>query len=404
MRFAPSDIARFMSTPISLQRNTEPRIGDESLTVWLREQRIMYHQQPYLAKQLFSLALSVFESIQHNTGTRDGIELALFICDLALEIRKISTVSSVIETAGHWCGAGIAGDLQIQLLCMQAHCAIWNQQFDQAGKVLQRVMELNEHQTDNLKLAFSFSAFGLLAHRQKELPHAVAYLNQAIKLYKLCDYHGPWIQNYTILAIVERELGEQTQRRCALTDGIALGLMQKRWYETCNLITGLIDMALEQGDLATAEHEFIRCEQLANLDSQDKLSKAQMMLEFSRARILAAKGDFSTACAALSPSLEFGSSQFSATELARRYELLADWLAAAGQAEQALNASRQAQKLLIEQIKAAARHDLTVLQQSMALQHAQTERKKSAQHAAELESKNQKLEQALQLQKICRLN
>ncbi|MDT8999970.1 ATP-binding protein [Paucibacter sp. APW11] len=369
------------------------------LEQWLDAQLKRYAAEPSEATALLPQALQRFEAGLAQPPGAAQLRLALLIFDLAVELRNIGALTAIATPALACCEAGVAPELLPQLLCMQARVEVFQQRIERAVPLVERALLAAEQRDDALGRAAAVFALGLLAARQLDPRRAAASYADAIKLFKACGHHGPWVQAYAGMSTAYRALDDQPARLAALHEGVQMCMAQRRWSEAANLNTGMIDVALEQGDVAAAEQALAQGQLLADRADPSGLSAAHSIVRHGRACCLAARGQFRAAAEDCRAALAERAFHIAPADLARRCEQMADWLLAAGEPVQALAASRQGQAALEAMASNATQQAQTQLRARLELAHIQAQSERGRAQARELQSRNEALEQALGLQR-----
>jgi len=362
---------------------------------WLEEQTALYIDDPCGAETQLPVVLDAFELIDGQAPDRFGVKLAILAFNLATEYRLQPSVARVVDRALAWCEAGVAPDLLARVLCMRAHIDIMGQRFERVTQDLNRALTLALDQRCPLSRASMLATLAQLELTQANLKHVVTHSTEAIALFKGSGRGEAWVQVYGPFAIALRDLGDHTARRAALLEGIAECVAQRRWHVAANLCTGLVDMALESGELDLAEQELARCQDWIDRTHCSKWSFPNLMVVITGARLMANRGQFYEASECMRQALDAADGKILPSTFARCCEQMADWLALANEPQAALTASRRAHSILKQQAQANANSNLTVMQQRLALERAEAERAATVAFADELSKKNYELEQLL---------
>ncbi|WP_374437752.1 sensor histidine kinase [Inhella sp.] len=371
---------------------------------WLDAQQERYYEAPERAGELWNELLPTFLALPEAPPKHwPVVAFALLLCQLGYERRQLPPLEPVLARALAWCEAGREPELLPRLLCVSARLQVVAQEFERAAELLQRAGSLLAAQTvpDPLSQGLLLGALGQLTLLQGEPERALGYARQALPLYRAMGYRGPWVQVYAAQAIALRSLGRQAERRAVLLEGITESCAQRRWSEAANLATGLIDMALEQGDLPAAWAALEQGEALAAQADQDPATPCHRILRFSRARCLAQAGQAEAACALVEPVLDDALRFGGPTELLRRLDDLADWQAQSGRGAAALTHSRRAHAMRLHMAREAQERSGLALRQQVELEHTERERQWHRQRADEAARQSAALQEALdQLQAL----
>ncbi|MFO1250185.1 MAG: hypothetical protein U1E77_03335 [Inhella sp.] len=344
------------------------------LPAWLAAQRSAYREAPERAAELLTQALALAQ------GAPVGPALAAWAGTLALELRSPLRAEALLQAA---LAQPDLGDQERALLeALAARASIQAQRLD-AARGLQRALLAAEPGSLAQGLALGGSA--QLAYREGAAAAAVVQARQALALLAGLEWEGPWVQLHALLALAQRELGDAEGRQATLQRGCALALAQQRWGEAALLTTGLFDLALEQGQPQQAEQALQQASAYAAREPGGAEAPGHAMVVFSRARWLAAQGDYAAACAGLREALSQQRHRLAAHDLADRLNQLADWLVLADQPTEALAAAREAQQLQLLHDARAGRRHLDLLRQQSDIERAELERAASETHVLALE-------------------
>ncbi|MDT8999969.1 ATP-binding protein [Paucibacter sp. APW11] len=369
------------------------------LPAWLAVLRQRYAQEPSCAEALLAQAWLGLEQLQALPPCAPGVELGLFAFDLTNEIRDGSRAETITSQTLAWCEAGAAPALLGAALTARARYLIGAQRIALALPLLERAEQLAQESQDPLDLANCAIARAAIALRRDELAEAIRHGEQVLALLKPIKPPTSWARIYATLACAHRDRGDQARRRQVLLEGIAINGEHGHWGEAANLVTGLIDMALEAGDLDAAEQALQQCQLMADRASTAPQSLAQVMMQLSRANCLAARGRSVEAAELIASTLALAEPLLGQPEQVRRLQQLADLQAIGPDPAQALQSSRRAHQLRMALLQSTQQRELTLLQEHLELDHAQQAREQSEQHALELDAKHQALQRALQQQR-----
>lgn len=386
---------------MSLDACAAPCVDRAELPAWLAAQRERMRAEPAGNAQVLANALASFERLYDGPVDEALIELALLCFELTCELRQLMQVLAVAERTRDWADQSDSPRQQSLLCSLQARAHLVDQRFDLAEPQIERAHALAQRCGDTEALAHAVCAQGLLAHRREELPQCAALLREVIRILQPRQDHMLLPLVHASLAVVLRDMGEHAERRLALDEGVRLAVAQRRWGEAANLASGLVDIALEEGDISTAEARLLSCASLLAQGGGHSVDQAlgESSLQFSRARCLALRGRYAEACELMRQTLPTARPRLPPVEVSRRLDQLADWLAADGQAQAALDTAREAQELLLQQAQHAGRRSLVLMRQSLELSQAEAQRGQSERQAAELQAQSETLEQALQAQR-----
>ncbi|WP_374437753.1 hypothetical protein [Inhella sp.] len=345
------------------------------LPAWLAAQRSAYRLAPERAAELLTAALSLAQ------GALAGPALAAWVGTLALELRSPLRAQALLVAA--LAEPGLGDQDRALLEALAARADIQAQRLDAARERLQRALLAAEPGSLAQGLALGGSA--QLAYREGAAAAAVVQARQALALLAGLEWEGPWVQLHALLALAQRELGDAEGRQASLQRGCALALAQQRWGEAALLTTGLFDLALEQGQPQQAEQALQQASDYAAREPGGAEAPGHAMVVFSRARWLAARGDYAAACAGLREALSQQRHRLAAHDLADRLNQLADWLVLAEQPTEALAAAREAQQLQLLHDARAGRRHLDLLRQQSDIERAEQERAASETRVLALE-------------------
>lgn len=364
---------------------------------FLHEQLQRYHQAPDRAADLFAELLPLFDALPEPPPPAvPAIGLALLLCQLAIEERDTGMALPVLTRALRWAESGREPALHARLYGAAARVHIGLQQLGPAIDWLGRASAaVAAGPGDGIAPAVLAHTLGAVALLQGDTERALAQNQRAMALFKASDYGGPWVQVYARSAIVLRELGRHAERRAMLLEGREEALRQRRFGEAANLSAGLVDMALEAGDLAQAEQLLAAGDALLQRGQVGPGASSRAALTAARARWLAAAGRWGEACALLEPSLDQVSRRGGLRELLRNLDELVRWRTEEGRFELALALSRRAHRLRLQLAEEAAGRDALRLRQQLELDQATREQRRHQERAAQAEAQQQRLQQAL---------
>ena len=371
------------------------RQPEACLAAW----RQRYRDAPERADTLLQELLPIADALPDAPpADLPVIALSLLACQLAFEQRRAELVEPLIGRALRWAAAGREPALQPRLFGAAARVQIAHQQFDAATDLLRRMQAGIEagDGSDRVGPAVLAHCLGMLATAQADPERALLHLRRALVLFSASGYEGPWIQVHARLAIVLRQLGQHEERRSVLGEGRRLALAQRRWGEAANLSAGLVDMALEDGDLALAERWLAEAEALMSSGGVSAEATGRLALQAARARWLAACGHFEAACALVEPQLARAGLHGGQREQLRELDELVGWKAAQGLGEQALQLSRRAHALRLQLDREAAGRQALSQRQRIELTLAETERRAHELRAAQAQAQQGRLQTALQ--------
>jgi len=148
---------------------------------WFAEHMPAYYAHPDLAEQHLPDALKFYSEFMDVFSREEAIEYALYIFDLASELRELVAAQAILNKVIIWCEEGLAAHHLPRLLCLQVRIAIVAQDFEQAGPRLERAMHLAQAQQDPLNLGFCLMMACMFAHRQSELRRASQFAQDAVQ-------------------------------------------------------------------------------------------------------------------------------------------------------------------------------------------------------------------------------
>lgn len=367
---------------------------------FLQAQTQRYHEAPDRAAELFAELLPLFESLPEPPPPgMPAIRFALLLCQLAIEERATEWALPVLERALRWSEREGEAPLRPRLFGAAARVYIGLQQLGAATEWLGRagaaLAAMPEGSLDRVAPAVHAHNLGAIALRQGDTERALAQNQRALSLFRESGYGGPWIQAYARSAIMLRELGRHEEREAMLLEGRQEALRQRRFGEAGNLCAGLVDVALERGDLALAEQRLQEGQTCLQQGSVPTAAIGWAALSGARARWLAASERFGEACVLLEAGLEQAGLRGGQRELLRNLDELWRWQAKAGRADLALKHGRQAHALRLALARDAADRDALRLRQQMELEQAEREMRAHEQRAAQAQTQQQQLQQAL---------
>ncbi len=373
-----------------------PEAGfEQQAQAWLAHAQQRYQEAPDRASRLLDELLQLFEPLpEPPTPELPALELALLLFQIGFEHRRPHDLSPLIERALRWAEAGREPRWHPRLWCLAARLRLTQQRFDDAAGLLQRARRaLDRGNCDDLlapaALAHSLS---LLARAQADPERALVHARRAVELGRDAGDHGAWLQTHTHLAIVLRMLGRQEERQAVLLEGRERALASRRWGEAVNLSAGLVDMAVERGELAQAGTLLAQAETLLIQGEVDAQASGRLALRCARARWLAASAQPGPACALIEPMLDAIQAAAGQRELLRSLDELQAWKLAQGLGDEALALSRRAHALRLDLDGEAQGHEALHLRQQIELAQAETERREQDQRAAQAEAQQQALQ------------
>lgn len=371
--------------------------------LFLARQQQRYHAAPDRADELLAELLPQFEALpEPPPPALPATAFALLLCQLGIEGRRMAAVAGVIERALRWMEAGREPALLPRLCCAAARLRATQQQVFAATELLRRAnAAMADGAPDKVAPATLAHTLGMVALLQGDPERALMQHRRALALFKTSGYGGPWVQVYARMAIVLRELGQHDERRQMLLEGRQLARAQRRFGEAANLCAGLVDMALEAGDLQAAAEGLVDGEALLDEGAVPSTASCRLALLGARARWLAASGRPGEACALLEPSLDRVAGGGGPRELLRNLDELSAWRLRAGEGAMALQLSRRAHALRLQLDREAAGRQALELRQRLELELAAGDQHQHAQRAAQAEVQQRRLQAALdQLQAL----
>lgn len=353
----------------------------DALSDWLAQQRPRYLAQPTLASELVEPALQYFAALPPEPASAAGVDLALLLVELLTETMRYPELDALVARALPWAEAlgDRAAQSTLQVALGRSH--VRSGRFEPGLQALERGMGLARAEGRPALLAQALMQLGFALQRLQQFERSIAVRREAIALCRASGDAGPWAQMFVGIAQCERALGRPAAALAALDEGVAVNAAQQRWGAAANALSGVIEEKVALGQLEAAAADLARgFDYVAR--GGDKVSMARTEMRCAEGVWLAASGQTEAAVQALQEVLAHYEQRHALPQISRRLKQLAPLLARLGRVGEALAAQARAYELQLDDVREAARQDLTLHHQRLQLEHAQAERLSAEQHAA----------------------
>lgn len=347
--------------------------------------------------------LDLFDRYGERLSASALARLSLRLADECMVRGRMDLGEEATEQALQRGDAHVAPALQVRLLCTRARQHMRGQRMALVAPLLQRATELLRLHPDRGAEAMLLASQAQLSRRNGDAAQAVRQAQRALEL--VADA-GAEVERaafiagvYATLAIAYRELSDQAARLETLLRGCAVNAACGRVYDAANLMTGLFDMALEQGDLEQARETLDRAQAMTRAAAARVIHSYEFQLRLCHTRWLAASGQMAKACELLESQCEERATAAAPESRAVWFQQLADWRAQLGQGRLALQAQREVQRLRSWELQFGTKVLLEQQQESMGREFSQAAAARAALRSAELEQRNEELQLALRRQR-----